>query len=202
MGLDVVKSLLLAKGAKTSMAIGTEEIPFDVASAVTHEFSSEVTSFAVEDGSTVQDHIVTAPEEVEVEGITTDHPVEILAVTRSILSGGLNAEPRSATAFKLLKKAWSTKQLLTIVTSRETYSDMALVSLTIPHEPEESLHFTIRARKVRKVKLLIGVASLTDRVAGAADQGSGEANRSLQPGQSPTAGEQSAGDDLAGGLGL
>ena len=159
MAIDVL-GLVLSSAPGTKIT-GDVEIPIDAAVVVSPRFANEVTGEAVEDGSEITDHIITAPVEVEIEGIISNHPVAIFGGLASGAFGGISdvlgiEQPRQS-GYDLLKKAVVEQLLLTVETSLDTYESMVIVSLDVTgtRENANALRFRATFREVR-------VASTTD----------------------------------------
>lgn len=101
---------------------------FYLDSAVTeeHQYESEVTSFPVEQGADVTDHVRAKPIVVTMEAIVTDTPIGLMQQIRSGTS-----RPSDDALAKLLGMR-SARQPVTIETSLRTYTNMVLQSFNIP----------------------------------------------------------------------
>lgn len=132
-----------------------------------HQFTNQVTDFPVEDGSNISDHIRRAPEEITIEGFITESPVDFFF---NLFSTVFSKSPSRITAAyeELMKiggyeypnqpssilETSNSPQLVEIVTSLRTYSDMALTSLNINRTPQQgySISFMITFKRIRKVR--------------------------------------------------
>ncbi len=112
-----------------------------------HTFDSDVTEFPVESGSTISDNIRNKPLVVTMECVVTNSPIGQLVSLRDKVS-----DPADS-AYDLLLKIRSDRQLVTITTSLRTYIDMALQGLTIPRESGrgDELKFTATFKQVELV---------------------------------------------------
>lgn len=189
-----VLGILFAKGAKTQINGAPQEIPVDAYITRSHGFSSSVTRAPVEDGSNVNDHVIQDPPELTIEGLTSDHPVNLLATPAAVIGAveeflGLSgAETRSQTAAKALELAWSTKAELEIVTRLRTYPRMQIEQLEWPEDQTTSsaLFFRVRLVQIRKVALQRIPTSGLGAIASDLAQGPVEAGRQA-PKAPPTA---------------
>ena len=66
--------------------------PMDLALSEEHRFPGEVTSYPVEQGADISDHIRTLPEEITLECIVSDTPIGEVATDATRTSGTLPAE--------------------------------------------------------------------------------------------------------------
>ena len=99
----------------------------------THTFANEVVSQTLEDGSFLTDHIIVLQDELESQ----------VFVSNSVKWG-------SEDAYSTLKEIRNNRELCTVYTRHEIYSNMAIESVTAPHEAPMvgTLTFTIKFKKV------------------------------------------------------
>jgi len=132
----MVLSLLFGKKyAKSTIATVT----LDATLSEDHEYNSKVTSFPVEDGRVVTDHIIKEPERVQISGIVSDTPLAILTSFN-----------RSIDAFNRLVQIYENKEIITVVTGIKIYTDMVMTSLQVPRNLQtgQSLNFIIELQKI------------------------------------------------------
>jgi len=129
-------SLLFGKKYKKGK-VGSVEL--DVTMREDHRYSSRVTNYPVEDGSSLSDHIINEPPVVTLEGIVTDTPLAILTFFN-----------RSVDAFNRLIEIHENRELVTVVTGIKVYQNMAITVLDIPRDltTGQSLRFTIELQNV------------------------------------------------------
>lgn len=182
-----VLNVLFAKDPRTEITGAPQEIPVDAVISRSTEFSSSVTSAPVEDGTSINDHVVLDPVSLQIDGFTSDHPVDLLEGLSSAVGAvgeilGLGSgETRSQTAAKALEEAWRSKSLLEIVTRRRTYKNMVIERLSFSESQEigDALSFTMQVTEIRKVSLVTVPAS--GLASAAADLASGAVDRGRQP---------------------
>lgn len=192
-----VLGVLFAKGARTKIRGAPQEIPVDAWITRQHGFSSAVTRAPVEDGSDVNDHVILQSRELTIEGLTSDHPVNLLATPAAVVGavseflGQSGAETRSQSAAKALEKAWETKAELTIETRLRTYKNMVIEQLEWSESQTTSgaLAFRMSLVEIRKVTLQSTPSS------GLAAVASDLAESAVEAGRQPTA---AAGSGAAG----
>jgi len=118
---------------------GAVSFDADLTISEQHEREAAITEHPVEDGSTISDHVILAPERVTLSGFVTD-------------SGMRGAEPgNTQAAFNKLDAAWASREVMQIVTGRKTYENMILVSTSLPRERPESMQFTLEFQQIRLV---------------------------------------------------
>jgi hypothetical protein len=134
-------------------------LELDASVSETHEFSNAVTHFPIEDGSDITDHIKLDPDKITIEGFVTNSPIKNLIQMRdnpTISAGGLD---RVTSAYETLLgisgRNGSNPPLVDIFTTLRIFTDMALVSLSIPRDGAtgEALRFSAEFVHVRKVSL-------------------------------------------------
>lgn len=117
--------------------VGSVEL--DVTIREDHRYSSRVTTYPIEDGSTLSDHIINEPTVLVLEGIVTDTPLGFLSLFN-----------RSVDAFNRLIQIHQNRQLVTVVTGLKVYPNMVITVLNVPREVRtgQSLRFTIEMQEV------------------------------------------------------
>lgn len=121
-----------------------------------HNFTSEVTSFPVESGSEISDHINNLPIEIKVTGLVSNTPIGKVAETRSRepILDDTEILP-SEEALRRLLEIRSIKKLVTIESGLKTYETMALQELNIPNNKDvgEALLFTAVFKQVQLTEI-------------------------------------------------
>lgn len=151
----------------TRAKIGALEL--DASVSESHVGTNDVTSHPIEKGAAAADHIRPNPDELTVEGVISNTPVPRIERERP------GMEARAQTAYLELLALKESGQLLTVVTKKRTYEDMAFVSLNVPQSVRtgDAVHFTAVFRKVRvvKSKTVVVVQASTDRAKPKAKKG-------------------------------
>lgn len=132
----MVLSILFGKKyLKTKVAT----VELDVTVREEYAYSARVTTYPVEDGFTLSDHIINDPIRLVLEGIVTDTPIGIFFGTT-----------RSIAAFNQLIEIYRRKELVTVITGLKQYSKMAITSLNVPRDIRtgQSLNFSIELQEV------------------------------------------------------
>lgn len=94
-------------------------VPVDQITAEFHSASANPTTFAVESGAQLSDHIILDPETVEVNWMISN------------LDDGFTAYgTRAATNFEKIKNALSSRQLYDVVTRHYLYKNMVMTSIS------------------------------------------------------------------------
>jgi hypothetical protein len=142
----MVLSLLYNKRYRKTKIGGVE---LDATLTEEHRYTSRVTSYPVEDGTIISDHILNEPEVVVISGIVTDSPINILSQFN-----------RSVTAFNTLVRMQQNREVMTLVTGIKVYQNMAITSLDVPRNLRtgQSLQFNIEFQKINfdtSVRLLL-----------------------------------------------
>jgi len=117
--------------------VGSVEL--DVTLREDHKYSSRVTTYPIEEGSSLSDHIINEPTIVVLEGIVTDTPLSILS-----------AFNRSVDSFNRLIEIHNRREIVQVVTGLKVYNNMAITVLDVPREVTtgQSLRFTIELQEI------------------------------------------------------
>lgn len=140
-------NLLFNFSINSKRRVAIAGIELDATIREEHSKKNVVTDHAIEDGSMVSDHIYSEPDTLIIEGEISDTPIAIF--------GGLMglSSRRSIDAYEELVALRNNRELVTVVTGLEIYSDMAITSLDCPRDQKTGrrLLFTAELKKVRKV---------------------------------------------------
>lgn len=188
----------------------TVEIAMDITDSQDHVFESTITSNPIEDGSQVTDHIINEPDKLTLKGMMTDSPVRFASGVQDIAEQGLGGESRSKSTFDTLKELRDSKTLVTITTTLNIYTNMAIRSFTVPRNSTtgNTLPFTLDLLKVEVVssKTVATPADIVrDDPEGTADQGASTVDAGKQPSKAVdavTESKSSVAFDLAKGAGI
>jgi hypothetical protein len=119
---------------KTRAKIGS--ITLDASLQELHSGESEITDHPVEDGTNVTDNIRDKPDRVRIEGMVTNHPLNIEDRVDSVGALVRGEAGRAETAFEQLREIKKNKQTVTIITSLKTYDNMAMETFEVPRDAE------------------------------------------------------------------
>jgi hypothetical protein len=171
----------------------------------THSKESTPTSFPVENGSTINDHIIQKPFGLTIHGIITDTPLSDIqgAVTTGVasaLSGTLGVVAgvaagslfsaltgggsKSGAAYKQLVALQAAGQPFDVVTTLNRYSNMFISSLSAPRNAQtgNALEFTLQLVQLLLVTpqtVQIQIFQNSDLSAAEQDQGNQQMNNAL-----------------------
>lgn len=109
-------------------------IEFDALINESRAYTSEVPEYAVEAGYSVSDNISIKPMTLEITGYLTNTPV----------TWENHGTGRVTSIVAQLENLYHTRQLVTVVTSTDIYSSMAIVSLTVPKDETNKTSREIR----------------------------------------------------------
>lgn len=170
-------------------------LELDLAVSEEHSYRNAVSSYPVEEGLDITDHVRAEPERLTLEGFVTNAPIKYLAALRDnpITSGA--GKDRVVTAYEVLLgiagykmvqpsgsnwggTALSKPVLVDIYTSLRVYTDMILETLTVPRDngTGDALRFKAEFVKIRKVS----TQATTIRYTNEKKYGSGGANDQAQ----------------------
>jgi hypothetical protein len=120
-------------------------VKLDATIATGLSFPSTVTEHAIEDGSTIADHVRNNPDVVTVTGFVTNTP--------AVLAGVGADDGLARGALDSLLEMRDNKEIVQIVTDVKLFTDMMMTSLDVPRDAANanSLNFTAVFQEVRKV---------------------------------------------------
>ncbi len=129
---------------KATQPVSIEGIEFDALIGSTEGFSAKSPDYPIEDGFSVQDTIILDPETLDLTLFLSNRPV-----TWAKRLG--NSPGRVEDVAKRLKELYFKKQLITVVTSTTTYTDMAISTLSLPktNSMMESMEVGLQLKKIR-----------------------------------------------------
>lgn len=145
---------------------------FDALVSESHEFSTAVTQFPVEQGAPITDHVRQEPAKLTIEAIITNHPIKAEKLSQFVYDVASGKESilieesvsRVSGAFKQLldmigemdnyEAAPKLIEPVDVVTSLKLYKNMVITSVSINKDsPEEALRFTMTLQKIRRATL-------------------------------------------------
>lgn len=129
-------SLLFGKKyARTSIG----GVSLDAVLDENHSYTTKATTYPIEDGRTISDHIINENETVEITGVVSDSPLSILSLFN-----------RSINAFNQLLQIRDRKERISLVTGIKVYTDMVITSMNVPIDLStgQSLTFSITLQKI------------------------------------------------------
>ncbi|MCI8984745.1 MAG: hypothetical protein HFI60_02165 [Lachnospiraceae bacterium] len=110
-------------------------IEFDALISESRSLTAEAPEYAVESGFSVSDNISIKPMVVEITANLTNTPVTWL---------DSHGTGRVETVVAQLENLYFSRQLVTVVTSTDTYRNMAITSLSVPKDTENMTSRDIR----------------------------------------------------------
>lgn len=114
--------------ARAQQPVSVNGIQFDALISEIHNFEAEVPEYTTETGYVVSDNIVLKPEGLEMTVNVTNTPV-----TWASQGGATHISDVVAQ----LKELYFKRELVTVITTDETYENMAIVSMSIPKEKDK-----------------------------------------------------------------
>jgi len=112
----------LLKREKKTGKIGRLEL--DATLSYTPKMNNDVTSFPIEDGSDISDHIRNKPREISLTGFITDTPVRVDTTVSDLLVSGARGSRVSASYIEL-KKIWTDRDVVDVITGLEVFTSMS-----------------------------------------------------------------------------
>jgi hypothetical protein len=202
-------------------------IQLDACLSEGHAYKNTVTSFPVETGLNIADHIKQDPEELTINGIVTNSPVSffpLLTDFKTIVNGGKDRVMTAYEALLLITGRRMVKmptaagdyanitietkpKIVDISTHLRVFSDMVIEELNFDFDNKtgDSLPFKAKAKKIRKVTTQSATINYTSGSlygsGGTPDQAD-EADKGQQQTKEPTAPHMSALKALGNGGGI
>lgn len=121
-------------------------VVFDATVREVHSQENQITDHPVESGSDITDHVIRRPERLQLQGIVSGTPINLVSV-------GPLAEARPQAAFEELSRLRREGELVTVTTSLKIYPDMLIEALTVERSTGQgrALHFSLQLRQVNTV---------------------------------------------------
>ena len=157
---------------------GLNDLAFDLLIDESHSIEFDIADHAVENGSSISDHITERLRSVQVTGLFTNHPIgdsssgyvngdgSVNRAVDRVEISGQQAVSNVAREDKLdqLKKLAREKKPVRLVTSLEVYEEMVIESISFDRGPTdgESIKFTAKLREIRTAK--VEYKNLKDKV--------------------------------------
>lgn len=157
---------------------GLVELPFDLLIDESHSLDFDIADHAVENGSSISDHVQERLRSVQVTGFFTNHPIG--EKKSGYVNSGTEDESGSVTVnreadvvdingvqgkgnesldlmLEELKAIARERKPVRLVTSLEVYEEMVIESLSYDRGPDdgESIKFTAKLREVKTAKVSI-----------------------------------------------
>lgn len=154
-------NLLFKQKVRFGVDASAEVLPFgaielDASISEKHLSKNDITSFPVEAGVDITDHVRKQPDVVQIRGIVTDHPIG--------LGGALGVAGRSVDAYGKALYMLAEAQLITVVTTLNTYGDMVIESLEVPRDNKRGhaveMNLTLRQVTTAQVATAAGTSDL------------------------------------------
>lgn len=136
------------------MTVRIDGYPIDLAVTEEHKLEADVTTYPVEKGADIADHVRSKPAEVTLEGVVSDTPMGAIALDQSrVALADVKALP-SLDAFQRLKALQASPKLVTVETSLGKYESMVLTSLVVPRAKDttKGLKFTVTFTQITLVE--------------------------------------------------
>lgn len=149
---------------------GIAELPFDLLIDESHSLDFDIPEHAVEDGSSISDHVQERLRTVQITGMFTNHPIGSKKSGYVNDDGTVNEEADEVNVdgvegrgnvalkkFEKLKEIARSRKPVRLVTSLEVYEEMLFESMPYSRGPEdgESIKFTAKLREVKTAKVSI-----------------------------------------------
>lgn len=122
---------------------GTIGVTTDACTSEGHSLTNTITSDPVEEGSPITDHSRVEPDEVTLECVVSNTPID-----------GIDGPDYAGAFWQRLEDLHISPQIIAIQTIRKSYPSVLIKSVTSPvtKDTSNALHFTVMAKQVRIVR--------------------------------------------------
>jgi hypothetical protein len=183
---DANKEVVFTWKAPTKSIQGKEDsegFVIDAFLVESYSFTNSVTDIPVEEGSTISDHVVEEQDVVSIKAFIGNAEFIVADSSDSISKEPPDRMARVLKSYKELLRLKRTKEVCTVTTGLDVYTDMIITSLNIDRAVETgaNLPFSMEFKRIKIVKsetvaINAGAGAPTPGSGGAADQAAGTAN--------------------------
>ena len=125
-------------------------IAFDSVPSVGMKRTANVTSYPVEDGEDVSDHVQIKNRTFTLSGVISETPIRKDAVQDLLYSSGVNGT-RVAQATQYLDKIMEKRQTISLVLEQQIYNNIILKGISVDYKDEYGQTFNLDFEQVRIV---------------------------------------------------
>jgi len=120
-----------------------DDQPFDAVISETHTLEAEITEYPVESGSVISDNIRRKPISIQMECIVSNTPIGAARKFR-------NYPNATETFWETLKYRFDNAELVTVRSTRGTFKNMAIKSLSVPRDSGtgDAMRFTLSLQQL------------------------------------------------------
>ena len=169
-GSDIPPKVMQSSLFFRDEGFGLEELKFDLLIDESHSLDFDIPEHAVENGSSISDHVCERLRSVQITGLFTNHPIGGKKSGYVNEDGTVNEEPDEVRVdgvegrgnialanFEKLKEIARRRKPVRLVTSLEVYEEMVFESIPYSRGPDdgESIKFTAKLREVKTAKVSI-----------------------------------------------
>ena len=167
-GSDIPPKVMQSSLFFRDEGFGLEDLKFDLLIDESHSLDFDIPEHAVENGSSISDHVCERLRSVQITGLFTNHPIGGKKSGYVNEDGTVNEEPDEVSVdgaegrgnialanFEKLKEIARRRKPVRLVTSLEVYEEMVFESIPYSRGPDdgESIKFTAKLREVRTAKV-------------------------------------------------
>jgi len=157
-----------------SFGIDLISIEFDANLSESHNWTNDVTTNPVENGSTVADHIISLPDKITLTGFITNAPLSLGQKSDSETSvDDKKVDDRVDAAIGKLRDLMDNKMIVTVFTKYLVYPNMAITAISFPRNSssgdaiEVNIDFVkLNLVSTQTVKVPAGISKKLDKKSG------------------------------------
>ena len=118
----------------------------DLCVRLTHSNSATVTDNPIEDGSSINDHVINQPRVVTLTGLVSDYKYQLFPFNFPFAT----QDKPSKKVYDIFQDIYKNKRLIEIDTGLEVYENMIIESMSFPRtsDTQESLEFSLTMKEI------------------------------------------------------
>lgn len=125
-----------------------QAIVFDAVTTTQVKRNADITSYAVEDGADVSDHVQVKNNTFSLSGIVSETPIRLKK--DMLYSAGVNGT-RVSQAITYLDQIFDARQPITVLTEHRVYTNVILTGISYEYKSEYAMQFDLDFEQVRLV---------------------------------------------------
>ena len=167
-------------GRSSGLALaGLNLLTLDACLSQDHEYKNKVTSYPVENGLDVSDHVRQEPDELKIEGVISDTPDGVDSVDGSYSDSAYKAlcavagRDYVSTETAVIKNEYPAPIIVDVIVKYRVFTDMILETLSVPRTTTtgDSINFTAHFKKFRKADVSLATINYARGGSGHLSQG-------------------------------
>ncbi|MFD3231709.1 phage baseplate protein [Rahnella aceris] len=139
-------TIIAAAGTELgSQYISYSALTFDSVNSTTITKSAEVSSYAVESGSMISDHVQIKNNKFSIDGVITNTPIKKY---QDMLYSTVS-DSRVAMAITYLDQIFNAREPISFITEHEAFENVVLTGISYQYKGEDAIIFTLDFEQIR-----------------------------------------------------